>query len=243
MKTSDALVPAAALTRFSEAALSAIGCAPATAAEVAAHLVEADLMGVYSHGTVRLPQYKAAAEEGLFTPSATAIMTRAEGGAPLADGRGGFGMPACRLAAEAAIEEARAKGVGAAGVANVGHTGRMGASRRGAGRLPDHRHRQRRAGGVAPGRPVRRRKGHAAHEPLRHLCSGRRERARRLRLRSLGRRGGKVLAAATAGHDLAPGLITDRAGAPSTDPQDYLAGGALLPAAGPKGYAMALVAD
>jgi LDH2 family malate/lactate/ureidoglycolate dehydrogenase len=40
-----------ALTGFSEAFLAALGCSAPVAAEVAAHLVEADLMGVYSHGT------------------------------------------------------------------------------------------------------------------------------------------------------------------------------------------------
>ena len=57
MTRDDPRLPADALTGFAEAFLAALGCSAQVAAEVAAHLVEADLMGIYSHGTMRLPQY------------------------------------------------------------------------------------------------------------------------------------------------------------------------------------------
>jgi len=55
--------------------------------------------------------------------------------------------------------------------------------------------------------------------------------------------GGKVYAAHYAGRRIAEGLIIDRDGNPTADPQDYYDGGALLPMAGPKGYGMALIAE
>jgi uncharacterized oxidoreductase len=53
MLDSDPRVPVAALQRFGTAAMQAIGCDAAIAAEIADHLVDADLCGVYSHGIFR----------------------------------------------------------------------------------------------------------------------------------------------------------------------------------------------
>ena len=57
MLDSDPRVPVAALQRFGTAAMQAIGCDTAIAAEISDHLVDADLCGVYSHGIFRLDWY------------------------------------------------------------------------------------------------------------------------------------------------------------------------------------------
>ena len=54
---------------------------------------------------------------------------------------------------------------------------------------------------------------------------------------------GKVMMARNTGKRLPAGLILDREGRASTDPQDFYDGGALLPAAGPKGSGLALIAE
>jgi len=59
--------------------------------------------------------------------------------------------------------------------------------------------------------------------------------------------GFKVRLAALAGETMAPGLIVDATGEPTTNPQDYLDGGLILPLggeqAGHKGYGLAMVVD
>jgi uncharacterized oxidoreductase len=54
---------------------------------------------------------------------------------------------------------------------------------------------------------------------------------------------GKVRVARAAGRSVPPGTLIDREGRPSNDPEDYYAGGALLPAEGHKGYALAVAIE
>jgi LDH2 family malate/lactate/ureidoglycolate dehydrogenase len=55
--------------------------------------------------------------------------------------------------------------------------------------------------------------------------------------------GGWIYAAENAGAALPAGCLIDSNGNPTTDPQAYFDGGAILPAAGQKGYALALAAE
>ncbi len=127
MRDDDPRIPADALTGFAKEFLSAMNCPEAVALEVAAHLVEADARGIYSHGCMRLPQYLDWAREDLFDPAGNPKLRLRETGAPIVDGCRGFGIPATRIAAEEGARRAREAGVSVIAVTNVGHTGRIGA--------------------------------------------------------------------------------------------------------------------
>ncbi len=55
--------------------------------------------------------------------------------------------------------------------------------------------------------------------------------------------GGWIYAACSAGARLPEGCVIDKHGRPTLDPKDYFDGGAILPAGGHKGYALALMGE
>lgn len=235
----------AALTALIRDSLAAGGFAPANADIIARHLVDAEMKGVTSHGVNRLGLYLTEARTDVIDPKAEPVVKAVREGVLHVDGARGIGIVAMARATDALIAEAQNRGLAAAGIVNCGHSGRMGAyaeqaaaaglmaiSLGGGGR--------RKWGNVVPFGGV---------EPVMSTNPY-----------TLGLPGlpgdpvvcdfaistvaaGKVAVARAKGETLPPDAVIDRNGKPSRDPEAFYDGGALLPAAGPKGSGLGIIAE
>jgi hydroxycarboxylate dehydrogenase B len=230
------------LQRVCVALLSAVGTPGDLAVIVAGGLRDANLAGHDSHGLVRLPQYLQRAREGTIEPAARAEVVRRRGATACVSARRGWGQPAARLAARTAAGIAGELGVGAVILQESAHVGRMAdyvesiaaegqlgmAVTNATPNVAPFGGRDRRLGtdpiAFAIPRPERR-------PPIvvDFATSVRAE--------------GKVRVARAAGRKVPPGTLIDRDGRPSDDPEDFYAGGALLPAEGHKGYGLAVAIE
>jgi hydroxycarboxylate dehydrogenase B len=120
-------VDAASLARFGEALLVAAGAPMRTAGIVVSHLLEADAMGLPSHGFMRVPQYLGDVTDGSTDPSAMPHIVRTAPGRAEVDGRRGFGQVVGAAMAEEAVALARDAGIAFVTGRHMGHTGRVGA--------------------------------------------------------------------------------------------------------------------
>jgi LDH2 family malate/lactate/ureidoglycolate dehydrogenase len=107
-------------------ALFAAWCGPDHARAGAEALVEADLMGIDSHGITLVPLYEELVGAGKIARDARVSVARGFGAVAVIDGGGGFGHAPSLRAIDLAVEKARAFGVGAVGVRNSNHFGAAG---------------------------------------------------------------------------------------------------------------------
>jgi LDH2 family malate/lactate/ureidoglycolate dehydrogenase len=214
------------------------------AAHVARHLVRANLSGHDSHGVLRIPAYLRQIKQSQLVPGARPEVVREWAASAVVDGRRGFGQVTASFALDVAIRKAEGAGVGAASVRRCNHTGRLGeygeaAAERGFIGLMTF-------GSAGPNGGLTAPFGGAA----RHLGTN-------PWTIGIPRRGGppvvvdfatsavaegKIQVARAKHASLPEGCIVDKANQPSTDPEDFYAGGMLLPMGGHKGYGLSLVA-
>lgn len=120
-------VPVGELELFARDVVRAYGAPDTTAGQVASSLVEADLRGHRSHGTIRLPMlYRRMLDAGVIDPTATPEVLDGAGATARVDGNHAFGQVVGRRAVEAVTERAAEHGVAAVGVRNAAHLGRIG---------------------------------------------------------------------------------------------------------------------
>jgi LDH2 family malate/lactate/ureidoglycolate dehydrogenase len=114
------------LTSISQSLLKAVGASEQEAQIVTKFLVNANLAGVDSHGVVpNLNIYIEGVRTGVIKPGTKAEVQMDAPSAALLDGKWGFGQVVCSRAMEIAIEKAEKTGVGAVGIFNCNHIGRL----------------------------------------------------------------------------------------------------------------------
>ena len=245
MTTRSLAIAPEALYAFADAICRALGAPDDVAAEVAAHLVRANLSGRDVHGVGRLPAYVALADEGRLRPEARPRLSCRTPVVATVDGGGGFGQAAAAAALDWCLERAPQLGLAAAAVGNCGDVGRIGeyadrAARAGMLAIVT-------AGAAGPG----------AGQVMAHGGRGRLFGANPWSFAACGTGRSMTFDASSStidetdvrlarakGESLPAGCVYDCFGRPTGDPDDLFAGGALAPlggaVAGHKGYGLAL---
>ncbi|GAA1159275.1 Ldh family oxidoreductase [Kribbella jejuensis] len=222
------------------AVFTAVGFDSADAAEIAAALVEADLRGVSSHGVMLVPMYVERLNAGGVTRERELDVLFDAGAAMVVDARGGMGQLSSPQAMGHAIERAGRHGIGIVSVRNAHH---FGAASRWAMQAGE-------AGciGIAMSNttPLMPAPGGAerlvGNNPLAIAVptTGGVEMVLDMALSAVAL--GKIRLAASAGRPIPDTWATDQNGTPTTDPDEAVLG-MLLPAAGHKGFGLALMVD
>lgn len=225
----------------------AMGADQDVASEVARHLVRANLSDHDSHGVIRIPKYVAQADRGELFPAARPTIIRETAVTALVDGHRGFGHFATAFALDWALDRARERGLAASAIRHCTHIGRVGEYTERAGERGYLCVLTVGAAGSGVG-------GVALYGSRRRFFGAN---PWSVAVPALGRppvvfdgstsmiAQGKIWVARDRGVGLPPGCIVDKQGNPSTDPEDFFAGGALLPlggeVAGHKGFGLSLV--
>ncbi|MDA0285120.1 MAG: Ldh family oxidoreductase [Planctomycetota bacterium] len=228
---------------FSVASLETIACRILESAGVPKHdadivskeLSEANAVGHDSHGVMRLMQYIQMIDDGYVRLGAKIETVRSGGAFTILDANFNFGQVAATVAVEQGLELARKAGTSTVMIRNCNHVGRLGsysqkAAERGftstmAVNAPG-------PGGVAPFGGIERRLG---TNPI-SMSAPWGDTSLVLDMTTSASAEGKVRVALQKGEQVPEGWLIDSQGNPTTDPQKFYDGGALLPLGGPLGF-------
>lgn len=240
-------VDAARLIDWTAEIVRSLGTPDDIASDVAEVLVAADLRGVESHGTFRLPVYARLAEASVIVVGARPVP---DGGTLVLrrwDAGDGWGPHAGRVLMDDAIERARELGMAGSIAHHASHFGIAGwYAMRAAARGLIGLTLTNASPLVAPTRAAQRLLG---TNPIAVAAPAGRFGLFVLDMATSAITWGRVLVADRRGTSLGPGFAIDAEGRPSTTPIDVLRTGALLPlggeeaSAGYKGYGLAMMVD
>jgi uncharacterized oxidoreductase len=102
--------------------------APRDSAEVVAdHVVTAHLMGLESHGVIRIAQYVRDIRNGRIQPAVSPVVLSSTPTLAVIDGCSGFGQLTATTATDVVVEKARTSGIATVTARRCNHVGRLGA--------------------------------------------------------------------------------------------------------------------
>lgn len=234
------LVSAEWLQASVQAVFAALGFSDAASRTVAEALVEADMRGVASHGTMLVPMYVDRVRAGSVSRKERAEVVTDFGAIAVLDAGHALGQLTGDQAMALAVAKAKSHGIGAVAVRNAFHFG-------GAFRYVESAAREGCIGiAAANTRPLMPAVGGAApvvgNNPLGVGVPMPDGPPMVLDMALSEAALGKIRLAAAEGREIPPTWATDTEGRPTTDPKAAIAG-MLLPAAGHKGFGLALIID
>lgn len=223
------------------------GASRETARTVASHQVSANLVGHDSHGVIRTPDYVSAIDRGDIVPDAPVEIERESATSFVIDGHWGFGFSVTEQAMRLAIAKASSAGIAMGTVRRQSHVGRLGgyatlAANEGmialimadSGLGPKS---------VAPFGGRERRLG---TNPICFAAPREDGDPVLLDMATSSVAVGKLRVARNRRESIPVGWIVDRYGNPTSDPNDYFDGGAVLPLGGDqghKGYGLSFIVE
>jgi len=222
-----------------------VGVPVESARQVADSLVDANLAGHDSHGVIRVPSYVELVRTGRVVASAQPELVQGTASVAVVDGHWAFGQLTARQSMAIAIGKARDSGIAAVAAVACNHIGRLGEwvemaadeglvgfatvsmyGRLGLAAAPHGgAERAMSTNPIAFGLPSATRGAVVTDFATTAVAEG------------------KLQVARAKGVDVPPGSIIDAQGRPSTSPQDFYDGGALLPFGAHKGYGLAVVSQ
>lgn len=238
--TPENRVSAAWLREAIAAVFAGEGFSPAAADRIAASLVEADMCGVPSHGTMLVPMYIDRIRAGSVSRRERAEVVLDTGAVAVLDAHHALGQLTGHEAMELAVAKARRLGLGAVAVRHAFHFGRAAAYAQLAA-----------ANGcigvaTANTRPLMPAVGGAepvvGNNPVAIAVPGGAQPGIVLDMALSEAALGKIRIAEAEGRAIPDTWATDAAGVPTTDPAAAIKG-MLLPTGGPKGFGLALIVD
>lgn len=240
LMTDHTLIDSTWLRDTVQAIFEAAGLHNDAAGRVADSLIAADLRGVTSHGTMLVPMYVERLQKGSVARHSSAEVLVDAGAVAVLDARGALGQVTSDQAMELAVAKSRQHGVGAVVVRNAFHFG-------GAFRYVESAAMSGCIGIAASNtRPLMPAPGGATavvgNNPLAVGVPVLDREPLILDMALSEAALGKIRLAAQEGRPIPATWATDNEGAPTTDAAAAIAG-LLLPAAGHKGYGLALVID
>jgi ureidoglycolate dehydrogenase (NAD+) len=235
------VVSVEALRAFCLDALRKVGVGEEDAATTADVLVTTDTWGVFTHGVKSLRGYIRRIQGGGIRADARPRVTAEGPGWAIVDGDSGLGMVTSAFAMRAAIRKARAVGIGYAALFNSCHFGAAGYYAAMAARedMVGLAMANDKPSVTAPGALGR----VTGSNPLAYAVPTGSGMPILLDMATSTVAGGKVAAAHARGKAIPEGWVVDVDGRPTNDPGAFLAGGALTPMAGHKGYGLALLIE
>lgn len=241
-------VTASRLTRIAHDVLLKLGATEDEAATVAKHQIGANLAGHDSHGIILLATYVTRIKQGHIVPGAQPELLRETATTAHIDGHWGFGQVVQTRATRLAIEKASRQMMGAVTVACQSHVGRLG----------DYPLMAAQAGMIGmlfcdSGRgakvvvPFGGRDPRLGTNPICIALPSNLEAPIFIDMATSAVAANKMGVYRNRGKAIPAGWLVDKDGNPSTDPNDYFKGGAVLPLggldSGHKGYGLGTMVD